>query len=348
MKNPICPERPVVGLVKFVVLFASTVALCAVSAQAETHSFRYSLSTKSGEPKYSDELPAGKGETGCRYDVEVDVQGRTTQVATIQDGQKISKVVYHFPKNEKLPDGYDNFEAGERTGTVQIQRNENGYRKRVDYKTTQGTLTGYTLYFYHPDNVEAFNYSPEGVEKERDTLFYSDRGLLVRYRYYLNGNSGSSFEYEVDENTGFNKSGKQFEGTRILNTKKFTYDADGNLTRRDGYGSTGDWYVAVEFSKGLATKKIYKGNNGQAGKEIQYSYDKKRWGTECKIYYNNRLICTLIYDRLPDGTVKRTLAKGPNGDLWAEYPNAGVMDIDSTGQAVGQTNAIIYKTGAWW
>ena len=78
------------------------------------------------------------------------------------------------------------------------------------------------------------------------------------------------------------------------------------------------------------------------------SYNDKRWLEETKIYINDRYRCSLVYDRMPDGTVKRTLANGPDGELWAEYPDLSVTDVERDGQNIGGKSAILHKKGNWW
>ena len=44
----------------------------------------------------------------------------------------------------------------------------------------------------------------------------------------------------------------------------------------------------------------------------------------------------------------RTLAFGPDGDLWAEYPDMEVVDVRQNGQPINGRPAIINKAGNWY
>jgi hypothetical protein len=49
-----------------------------------------------------------------------------------------------------------------------------------------------------------------------------------------------------------------------------------------------------------------------------------------------------------DGTVQKTLAQGPDGRLWAQYPGQRVYDIFRDGTPVGGNPLVRYKPGDWW
>src|SRR5437762_9584167 len=57
------------------------------------------------------------------------------------------------------------------------------------------------------------------------------------------------------------------------------------------------------------------------------------------------IFCRFTYDRLADGTATRTLAFGPDGALWAEYPDMEVVDVRQNGHPINGRPAIINKIG---
>jgi len=314
-----------------------------VSARAEVRKFRYELWTRSGEPKFASDLPASVAVKGPCYEVETDTQGRTTRVAVIRDGTKISETLYRFPGNAKLPNASDNFVTGEQTGVTRIQRNETGGRAREEYFTTGGTLTGYAVFTYSTDGVEQAYYSAEGKATGRYVYYYSSKDVIARSRQYL---ENAYYEAELDETTGLPKSRKKFVDGKLELSTVYAYDSYGDKTREDAYHPDGKWFAAIEFAQGLVVRKNYRFDTET--RQSQITFDEKRRAKEAKWYVNDKLVCTFTYDRLPDGTLKRSLALGPGGELWAEYPNVFVNEVQQNGQALNRTDGIIYKKGNWW
>jgi hypothetical protein len=126
-----------------------------------------------------------------------------------------------------------------------------------------------------------------------------------------------------------------------------SYDGNGGMLRQDMYDDAGVWYGSHEFTNGLTTRKNYKFADGSR-REVNITYDEKRRAKEARLTVNDKLICTFAFDYLPDGTVKRTMALGPNGDLWAEYPDRFVDEVGQDGQALNWTQGIIHHPGNWW
>lgn len=56
-----------------------------------------------------------------------------------------------------------------------------------------------------------------------------------------------------------------------------------------------------------------------------------------------------VGERLSDGTVKRTIAVSPAGELMAEYPDQQVTDVNRDGKPIYKPDtAIVHKQGNWW
>jgi TonB family protein len=309
------------------------------------HSYRYELSTRSGDPKFVGEISSTAPMGGKRYEVETDAEGRAIRVTVVLNGQKLSQRRYHFVADAKLPNGYDRSVAGEGVGVVRIQRDEEGKRSREDYFTVDGTLTRYDLYTYSPDHVEQAQYTAKGKKRRYDDRYYSARDILIREISYDTADPTNYSENGFEEGTGLLRSHRQLKDGKLYNTGFFTYDADDELVRSDGYDGKRRWYTGDEFKDGLRMKRIYV--VGGARRELQYTYDEKRWLKESVLSYEGGFVCKFLYDRLPDGTVTRTRALGPNDELWAEYPDNQVTDVNIGGKALSG-ESVIHKTGNWW
>ena len=123
----------------------------------------------------------------------------------------------------------------------------------------------------------------------------------------------------------------------------FHYDDDGDLVRQDMFDPDGNWFAAAELVDGLTTRRLY-----DSSKELRYSYDERRRIKETTLFFQDRLVCRFLYDRLSNGTVKRTRAFGPDGALWAEYPDMEVVDVRQNGHPINGRPAIIKKAGDWY
>ena len=312
------------------------------SGQAGIHYYRYELLTRSQESSYANEVPAGV--RGRHHAVETDTQGRITRAAVIRDGQRISERVYSFAPDGKAVSEYETFTGSEKTGRVKIQRNAGGERTREDSFTVSGVATGYTLYSYRADSVEATSYTVEGKKRAVNVSFYSPKYILARSINYSNpDDQGFHVDSDFDDRTGLRKGSTQFEGGNLSNSGLYNYDDDGDLIRQDVYDPAGNWFAAAELVNGLTTKRLY-----DSSKELRYSYDERRRVKETTLFYNDMLVCRFTYDRLADGTAKRTLAFGPDGALWAEYPDMEIVDVRQNGHPINGRPAIINKAGDWY
>jgi hypothetical protein len=322
--------------------FIGAISPPAASGQTSVHYYRYEMMTRAQEFVYANEVPSDT--RGRQNAVETDTLGRITRTAVIRDGQKISERVYSFAPDGKAASGYETFTGAEETGRVRIQRNGDGGRTREDYFTVNGVLTGYTLFSYRADSVETTSYTSDGQKRAVNVSFYSPTGILTRAITYSNPDDQSfHVDSDFDERTGLRKGSTQFESGNLSNSGLFDYDDSGDLVRQDVFDPAGRWFAAAELVDGLTTKRLY-----DSSKELRYSYDERRRVKETTLFYNDMLVCRFSYDRLPDGTAKRTLAFGPDGALWAEYPDMEIVDVRQNGQPINGRPAIINKPGNWY
>jgi hypothetical protein len=129
--------------------------------------------------------------------------------------------------------------------------------------------------------------------------------------------------------------------------------ADGEPTRSRWYpGDVSTTYYDTEFDErtGLVTgRRKYRHGALDSSLEVRFAHDAKRRTREARYAYNERHVCTLVYERLANGRVVRSLAVGPDGQVWAEYPDLYVEYIERTGEAVDRPGvAKIYRKGPWW
>lgn len=328
--------------------FLVAIAASAASAQVNIRNYRYKVLTRSQEPEFSAEILSTVPVHQTHYEVEADAQGRTARFAVVRDGEKLSETSFRFEGEAKLPNEFENSEAGEKTGVVRIQRDAAGNRVREDHLLLGGTLAEHVDYSYSTDHVEEDSFTREGLKSEYSLLYYSPKGTLIRNIKYYADNTGRRTEWEYDDATGLEKSRQQFIGGKLTVAISYTYNANGSLTRSDAYNSNHVWFAADEFTDELRTKRIYKDERGT--KEIELAYDEKRWLTESTLTFNKVFICKFVYDRFPNGTVKWTNALGPKDELMAEYPNYEVFDVKRNGESTEMKlpGSVIHKTGNWW
>ena len=341
MKSAPNHRRLMVGLLALVVPFA-----CA--KVADVHRYRYEITGRSGEPRFAVELPPDSSPSGPWYEVETDSLARLARVAEMRGAMKENEIVYHYLGKTLFSDSADTYQLGEHTGLLKYQRNEKGYLIRTDGFTVSGEPTGYSVRLYNGDSAEEICYSAAGKSVLRNFYYYSDKDVLTHYRRY----TGNAYDdYFLDLVTGVAKSRKKFEDNRLQATSVFTYDENGEVVREDAYNQKGRPFGAFEYSQGLIVRKDYELTDGTK-KESIITYDEQRRAKEAKFSVNGKLVCTFVYDRLPDGTVKRTRALGPGlgpeRDLWAEYPNIDVNEVEQNGQTPNRDGAIFHRTGNWW
>jgi hypothetical protein len=331
------------------------VAICSVAlgwgvsqASADVHRYLYELSTKSGESLYAGEIPAGAPPPTKCVDVTTDSLGRVTQVVRQVNGKMTSETIYQFAAGAKLPSGFATIAAnGETISRNRIQRNDHGDRVRVDEFTLTGELAEYSVRKVGSDNVEETTYTALGKPKgDRVVNYYSPAGILVRSRDYTSGTVYWDAEYDVS--TGLTQSEKKFENEGLRIVVRFTCDNFGERLRADIYSQNRLWYGSGEYADDLLMVRKYQWPGGRIA-EVRYSYDDKRQPKEVIIRYNHQFVCVLKYDRFSTGAIKRTIALGPNGQVFAMYPGLEVEEVNQQGHPYDRPDfGTIYRQGLWW
>jgi hypothetical protein len=316
--------------------------------QTTTRYYRYELTTRIGDNAYGDEIP-GPTQVGPCYKLVRDRMGRMIEETDMRDGKPTGVWKFQYAGTGRLPISYETWLNGEHTETTKITRGPDDIITRYDEMTADGDPTGYTKVQDFGDRQETFHYDTHDAPTYHSVAWYAPAsGYLIRRISYASPTSNDTYtDITFDEHTGHAQSSKQMNGNTLQNTKKWVWSADSELIRVDVYTDKGVWFSADEFNHGLSSRRLYKFTDG-GSKEIRYTYNDKRWLTQSTMYYNNQLICTMNYNRLPDGTIKSTVAVAPDGTLMAEYPPPIVMDIGRNGQAPGRSDGVLHKTGDWW
>lgn len=327
-------------------LIAATMLLSVLSkANAEAKNYRYSIGLCSGESRYAGEISREEQTVGPSYRVETDAKGRIIKTTEYQDGRLIAAYNWHYPSSSSQSDGFSGA-RGALSWKGRIHRDMQGRRTRTDIYTTPGTLTRYSVRDYSHD-VSVRNYSATGKELSRAALSCDFAGIVV-WRATLFFNNGSRVSLDFDESTGELRRHTDFNGKgEAYADKTYTYDAHGDIRRADIYDSTGSRYGAEDYVSGLIRSRTYWLKDGTT-KMSTMEYDTNGVLRQTKLSINERLICTFRYERLPDGTPIRTLAEGPSGDLWAEYPDDIIIEVDKQGKSLSGFESIVYHVGDWW
>jgi hypothetical protein len=345
---PMCGRRA--RLLALLVAGGTICGATASAAQAQTtvKLYRYAVLTDTDDTDYRSEITPGATPKGGYFKVERDTVGRILRVTGLRNGQETNVTTYHYIGRNWASDSSETFEYGEKTQISLYQRDPQGHITREDDETADGKLTGYSLLTWTPSHADVLGYDPSNRLIRHYSMDFSPAGVHVHRITYSSPTSTASYvERETDEHTGLSVSARQFSDGKLDNTRKFTYDGNGDETRMDIYGPDGVWYAASEYTDSLLSRKLYKMSNGVSW-ELDYSYDGKKWLKQTDIVVAGKPLCKLTYDMESDGTVKRTLAIGTDGTLWAEYPAPIVRDIQQNGQPPGRTDGILHKTGNWW
>jgi hypothetical protein len=323
---------------------AALIALISLPAAAQTVTeYRFSPDTISGDDVLTHEIPAG--DLGAGFRVTRDASGRMTKAEIRRAGKTTETLVYHYSPGSLLPSGYDDYSAAiELTGRVSITRDATGFETRLDYETPGGAFTHYVVRQLLGTDVDYQRFSREGKRTSHSIRTFAASGYDVRKVDLIN--DSTSYDSVIEEATGLVLSRHKVLSNRIVLTTRYVYN-DGDLISEGLYDTRDSWYGGRDYTDGLLRIERYK--FGSHTQESRYTYDSNEWATAVTFFRDDVLICTFKYTRLPDATIAKTVAVGPNGDLFAEYPDLFVASVEQGGRPVDHPEAgVIYKTGLWW
>jgi len=332
---------------RFILLVALSLIMGSATAFSEVHWYISHVSLRSGESLHGSEIPVGKVIEGGYTEEETDNLGRITRMSWFWGAEKKSETLFQYAPKAKLAEAFETYAAsGILVSRSRIQRNAAGERTRVEAFSPTGELTSYQVRTISPDSVEESTYTAEGKRTRRLINYYSAAGIRIRQREYPQENI--YYESEYDQGTGVTLSQTKVVNGGLELTVKYSYNSYNDKTREDLYDSKGVWFGEREFSAWLKLDERYKFADGST-QETKSTYDENRWLKSATFSRNGQLICTFTYDRLPTGQVKRTLAVGSDGTLFAEYPDLLVDKVDQTGHPVDNADVgIIQRKGNWW
>jgi antitoxin component YwqK of YwqJK toxin-antitoxin module len=334
---------------KGLLLSPTIVVLLCLSGNAaaqSVHTYRYSLELKSGEYQFTGEPRASLRGKAVR--VKKDSLDRIVQISNLTNGKTTSYDVFHYSGTEILPSSYDYFSDGKQIFKINIQRNANGDRIRVDYNDPSGEPVTSSTRSINGDVVETIDHVAKPSSffniETRMVSYYSPKGLLVRQENHVG--AVATFDFAFDEMTGLATSRKDFSYDKFTGSAKYTYD-DGVSVRDEYFDAAGTLNGVDQFENGLKTSSQRTFSDGDSKRQV-FAYDPAGLAKSTKLYRKDKLICTFTYQYLR-GKIKATVARGPGGELWAEYPGLFVQDVDSKGHPEDDSEAgVIHKAGEWW
>lgn len=306
--------------------------------------YRYQISSYSLEPTFAYELPGDAAVDGQMYSVETDDKGRIASISLLRGGRTISEDRLSYPDGGKLPEEVESTVGGEKTGITRIRRDKSGRRIREDYFTMANALTSYLTYASDPPKqVTMTDYGPDGKKRSIRVCRYSAAGAFVGQTKYSNpADRTQHIDGEIDETTGHIRSARTYRGA-LVNTITMTYGANGDKVRADASGPDGKVYTSIEYQDDLMTARRYWDT-----REVRFTYDEKRNRMTSTTSFKGETKFTLYYERSADGTIKRTLAKGPDGTLWGEYPDAELLEVAQDGRDLNGRPGTLHHSGNWW
>lgn len=315
-------------------------------SHGKIHSYRYELILRTGDFRFTGEIAPGQRSVGPRFDVETDNSGKILSVATFENGEKTGQLVFHFEAAGQWATSVDVYRGGHLTATNLIDRNSRGESGRIEYITINGNRAAFRTQKYSADHADWTKYNSQGQPVSHGTDFFSPEGIRIRVLEYLD--EKTTIETDLDPATGLELAKKTIVNSEVKIISRFTHNANGSLIREDIYNSKNEQYGTTEYQDSLKVRQSYKFTGGGTA-EVLVSHDSKRFATEAKFSINERPVCTFKFDRFADGGIKRTLAFGPGGDLYAEYPDHYVDQVRRDGSPTSQINGtVIYKKGNWW
>jgi hypothetical protein len=286
-----------------------------IQAQA-TETYRYELSTRSGEPQFAG--TPREGLRGRAVRVTRDAAGRVVETSSLLNGRVTARYVYHYEGTDTLATAYDSFDEGVRGWKTALTRSPRGNITRRDYVDSTGkVVAGWTRAF--DGNVvreEPIVLDTTAFHIPTSFVYsYSPAGLMVRGENHVG--AVATFDFAYDESTGRAISRRDFYGSKQSGSASFTYGERSQVDEtRDSTGKVTGITEYLDDMKTSDTKTTY---DGVREKRL-YTYTAIDLPKATKFFRDDKLICTFSYEYGPKRKILRTVARGPNGEKWAVYP----------------------------
>ena len=320
--------------------------------QADTHFYRYSLETRTGAFRFAGELNGSLAGVWDYYSVERDGQGRVAKVSYTKNGVTGSTLVYLYEGDSRGFIRVESFVDGKPKGYSVLTRNNEGLPTRIDNFNNEKVLESYSTTEFLADHNDLHGYDPTGKETFHNWALFDGNDIFIERRSFLQGNKDfTEMDTFYSSVTGYNSSTQQLKPNGSVSIRsEFIYDADGRLTRREGYAGNGTHIATVVYENELRKRRTYYFPNGGVAQEFAYAYDKDENLLSTSVYYGGKLICSITFERSSSGKVVRAIAKGTDGAIWAEYRNHIIWDLNQDGTLLANspTDTTIYRQGNWW
>lgn len=322
-------------------LFAAALFAAPAAANAATQTYRFSLNLLNGESKYAVAVkPDSPGET---YRVTTDALGRIVREDARRDGRTLYTVVYAYQGTSLRAQGFQYYLGAKLTDRAKIQRNAAGFRTRTSWYTMDGKLSTERIRAIHGRVVDETIKNGVGAVTGRSAITYDAAGIDVADTQY--SPDGSFTKDTYDPRNGEALTSKVYVGGKLDNTSTMTYDAYGDILRKESFASDGRKFFDVTFADGLPVRRL---TIGASQVVTVLHYDNQRILTSAAMSVNGKLVCRFVYERNTDGVVRRTLAYSPAHELLAEYPNAAIEEVHRDGSTIFGEPGTIYHKGDWW
>ena len=319
-------------------------------ASAKTALFRHQISNGKCIPdKYSGSLRRKPSPDGPYFDVETDRLGRIFRVAKMHDARKISELRYEFIGNSNRIAREFDFVDEQLTKSIVYKCDSDNWFVYADHFDPHGDLIRVVLYTHHGSVEEGTYISKTGAKTGRIVEDYGDTsGGPRKVHLYPVGKSYSE-EWEFDGDTGriIAKRYLREPGGGPIAYERNAYEGNGDLLRVDRFDDKTKWYGADMYEHGLIAATIKKSADGSK-RQTRRSYDPLGILKQSVQSEAGKVVCTFVYDRKSDGTINRTLAMGPDGELLAEYVGQEIAQVEKNGQPKSGAPGILQKQGDWW
>jgi hypothetical protein len=310
-------------------------------AFAATHVYRYGLSTLYGDTKYTD--PVSPGAAGTTYRVITDAADRIVHVDTMRGGKVLSALDYFYAPGSARPDRFTVYRGGKITDRGVVQRDARARRTRTTWYTADGTLSSYTTRSVHGNTVDGVSHARSGAVTFRYRAIFNAQGIQIAETDHYSDTSYTESTYSPEN--GEELTDKVYVNGALDNYSALTYDAYGDVVRKESFDPDGKKFFDVKYEDGLPVRRL---KIGSPQKITMLRYNADRLLTSATMLVNGKVVCKFVYDRDVDGRIKRTLAYSPSGKLWAEYPNQYVEEVERNGRAILGVPGTIYHVANWW
>ena len=325
----------------FVVIVLVFFGLLSNAMASEVKYFKFKSVDKIGELKLINELTLSEAIRNQTYHkIKYDNLGRIVKKSFYSYGELEEWTEYFYNNHSKYYDKcfyYD--QDGYKRSIEEVERLQNGLRKKCQTFTVNGELTNYSLYNFSNEGYEITSFkqgdkldnkSIYKFDKEGNLIYGEKHHQRILYKDYYNKNSGQKIKR------------KRYKGTVLDGIGDFEYDQQGNRVIMNIYSSKGKLRGSKKFYKGMIIDET------DRSESYKFEYNSRKVKQSCTYYRNDRLICKFIYERYENDTIKKTLAYDKDNNLMAEYPEKVVQYVNKNMEETHGAEGIVYSKPKNW